>query len=115
MTYGTKLKATLPKDRDTNGLSGIRAELLRSPMTQHVAIVVLDCSRIVEDVDDLIRTPVARIVRIEPETDPDKAAELLARARELSDARNTEQKPMIGAQEASGLRHATGLRIAGRD
>jgi hypothetical protein len=115
-SHGTKIKTTLPKDRELNGLAGIREQLLKSPFDQHVAIVVLDCSRIIDEVDDLIRIPVARIIRIEPETDPDRAAQLLARARELSEERVPQQKPMLDANEASGiLRQGTGLRLAGGD
>lgn len=113
MAYGTKLKATLPRERDANGMAAIREQLLKSPMTQHVAIVVLDCHRIVEDVDDLIRVPIARILRIEPETDPDRAAELLTRARELAEERNPQPRPLLDPDEAAGLRNATGLRLAG--
>lgn len=113
MNYGTKLRATLPKDRDSNGMAAIREELLRDPMTQHVAIVLLDCHRIVDDIDDLMRTPIARILRIEPETDPDRAVELLARARELSEARNPQTKPLLEVDEAAGLRNGSGLRLAG--
>jgi hypothetical protein len=112
-THGTKMKATLPKDRDGNGLAAIRQQLINSPMTEHIAIVVLDCARIVDDIDDMIRTPVIRILRIEPETDADRAAELLARAVELAEARNPKPKPLLDAQEASGLRNASGLRLAG--
>jgi hypothetical protein len=113
MSYSTKLRATLPKDRDSNGMAAIREELLRNPMTQHVAIVVFDCHRIVDDIDDLVRTPIARILRIEPETDADRAVELLARARELAEARNPQTKPLLDVDEAAGLRNATGLRLAG--
>lgn len=113
MNYGTKLRSTLPKDRDSNGMAAIREELVRSPMTQHVVLVVLDCHRIIDDIDDLVRTPVARIVRIEPETDPDRAAELLARMRELSEARNPQTKPLLDVDEAAGLRNGSGLRLAG--
>lgn len=114
MSYSVKIKASLPKDRDLNGVAAIREKLLKSPMTEHVAIVVLDCARITEDVEDMIRTPTARIMRIEPETDPDRAAELLARARELADERNPKPKPLIDPDEAAG-RHTGVLRLAGQD
>lgn len=111
--YGTKLKATLPKETASNGLSVIRNQLLKTPMTEHVVLVVLDCHRIVEDLDDFVRTPVARILRIEPETDPDRAVELLGRMRELAEDRKPPQdKPMLDVDEAAGLRNATGLRLA---
>lgn len=111
--YAAKMKATLPKDRDENGLAAIRDQLLKAPMTQHVALVVLDTARIIDDIDDMMRTPVVRIVRIEPETDPDRAAELLARIRDLADARNPKPKPLLDPDEALGIRNTTGLRIAG--
>jgi hypothetical protein len=115
-SYSTKIKTTLPKDRELNGLAAIREQLLRSPHDQHVAIVVLDCSRIIEEVDDCMSVPVARIIRIEPESDPDRAAQLLARARELSEERVPQQKPLLDSNEAAGiLQHGSGLRLAGGD
>ncbi|MFG3418726.1 hypothetical protein [Micromonospora sp. NPDC048063] len=84
----TKLKATLPKWED-NGLATIRDQLLENPDGQHVAIVVLDCSRITYDVVDgeLEPTPTVRIVRVEPETDPDEAVKLISWAKRLTDKR----------------------------
>lgn len=118
MSYATKMKAALPKELRDNGLAQIRKQLLESPMTEHVALVVFDTARIIEDVDDLVRTPVIRVLRIEPETDPDKAAALLARMAELRDERDREQKPMISAEAAAGkggdmLRNGGGLFLAG--
>lgn len=113
-SLGIKLKATLPKHRDENGLSALRLQLLQDPRAEHLAIVVFDVARIIDDVDDLFQTPVIRILRLEPETDADRAVQLLARAKELSEARNPQQKPMLDPHEASGLlRHGTGLRLAG--
>lgn len=84
----TKIKQTLPP-YEVNGLSEIRQQLLEYPEGQHVAIVVLDCVSIKHDVveGDLIPTPTIRILRIEPETDPDEAARLLAHAKRLTDKR----------------------------
>ncbi|MFI6332934.1 hypothetical protein ACIBBG_32085 [Micromonospora chersina] len=83
-----KLKATLPK-WELSGLALIRDELLENPEGQHVAIVVLDCVSIKHDVvdGDLEATPTVRLLRIEPETDPDEAARLLAHAKRLTDKR----------------------------
>jgi len=113
MSYATKLKATLPKEIGANGLHVIRRDLLNAPATPQVLIVVVDCHRIIDDLDDMIRTPVARILRIEPETDADRAAALLARATDLADARIQKPPPLLDANEATGLRNATGLRLAG--
>jgi hypothetical protein len=109
----TKLKATLPQSREANAMPVIREQLLKEPFVQHVLILVVDCHRIIDDLDTLVRTPVARIVRIEPETDPDRAAELLGRARELSDGRTSSPEPLLDPGEATGLQNATGLRLAG--
>ncbi|MFG1898678.1 hypothetical protein ACGFIP_32190 [Micromonospora zamorensis] len=83
-----KLKATLPK-WEQSGLAQIRDQLLENPEGQHVAIVVVDCARITHDVvdGDLEATPTIRLLRIEPETDPDAAAQLLAWAKRLTDKR----------------------------
>lgn len=113
MSSSTKMKATLPKDRDFNGMHAVRERLLKDPMAEHVAIVVLDCVRITDDIDDLVRTPTVRIKRIEPITDPDRAAALLAEAVEIAEARIAKPQPLLDSQEASGLRNATGLRLAG--
>ncbi|MEU0081388.1 hypothetical protein ABZY58_26100 [Micromonospora tulbaghiae] len=86
---GIKLKASLPK-WEQSGLALIRDQLLECPEGQHVAIVVLDCVSIKHDVvdgGDLEATPTVRLLRIEPETDPDEAARLLAHAKRLTDKR----------------------------
>ena len=85
---GTKIKGSLPP-WELNGLGQIRQQLLENPEGQHVAIVVLDCVSIKHDVveGDLIPTPTIRLLRIEPETDPDEAARLLAWAKRLTDKR----------------------------
>ncbi|MGJ3223778.1 hypothetical protein ACQEUV_33140 [Micromonospora aurantiaca (nom. illeg.)] len=85
---GIKLKASLPR-WEQSGLALIRDQLLEFPEGQHVAIVVLDCVSIKHDVvdGDLEATPTVRLLRIEPETDPDEAARLLAHAKRLTDKR----------------------------
>ncbi|WP_320069130.1 hypothetical protein [Micromonospora sp. RTGN7] len=85
---GTKIKGTLPP-YELNGIGEIRQQLLENPEGQHVAIVVLDCVSIKHDVveGDLVPTPTIRLLRIEPETDPDQAAALMAWAKGLTDRR----------------------------
>jgi hypothetical protein len=59
-----KLASKLP-DGDRNGLSAIATELVDNPDKVHVAIVLLDCSKVTTDVDsgDVVAT--ARLRRIE--------------------------------------------------
>lgn len=79
----TKLAARLPGG-DSNGLAALAPELVRDPHQMHVAIIVLDCSRIVEDTDTGEQVPTVRIRRIEPIIGQDKnlAAQMLRRALE---------------------------------
>lgn len=113
--FGTKMKAKLPKLLEDNGLGAMRRQLVDDPEAEHVAIVVLTTAQITEKIDGGMRyrIPTIEVLRIEPETDPDEAVRLLARARELSDERLPTPKPLLDPQEASGLRNGTGLRLAG--
>ena len=70
----TKLASALPKDDQANGLNDIAANLVDDPTDLHVAVVVLDCSKITTDIDTGDETPTARVRRIEIITrDDDKA------------------------------------------
>lgn len=113
--YGTKMKAKLPKLLEDNGLGALRRRLVDDPETEHVAIVVFTTAQITEKISggERYRIPTVEVLRFEPETDPDEAVRLLARARELSDERLPTPKPLLDPQEASGLRNASGLRLAG--
>ncbi|WP_319460072.1 hypothetical protein [Micromonospora sp. RTP1Z1] len=108
---GTKIKGTLPP-WEVNGLGQIREQLLENPEGQHVAIVVLDCVSIKHDVveGDLIPTPTIRLLRIEPETDPDAAARLLAWAKKLTDSRIPPPAPTLPGMD---LRDGAGLHAVG--
>lgn len=63
-----KLGTRLPKEQDRNGLQSITRELLSDPMKTHLAVVVLDTSRITRDVVEYDEYPTVRIVAIEPIT-----------------------------------------------
>lgn len=108
---GTRMKATLPKASDNNGLSAVREQLLKEPMAEHVAIIVFDCTQIVDNVEELVRVPVIRIRRIEPVLDADRAAALLAEAREIADGRLNRPTPLLDPQEGAG-NHGGRLRMA---
>lgn len=102
MTGSTRLKGSLPKRVEDNGLGHLRRELLDDPSAQHVAIVVFDVARITEDIDgdgDAYRTPTIRILRLEPETDPDRAALLLGRAADLHRERDPQPQPLPGLED----------------
>jgi hypothetical protein len=51
---------------DSNGLTSICAELCGDPEHVHVAVVLLDCSRIVTNTDNGDTIPTVRIRAIEP-------------------------------------------------
>jgi hypothetical protein len=66
MANGTvKLAGGLP-DGDKNGLGTLAPAMVNEPKATHVAIVLLDCSRLMTNVDDESVLPVARIRAIEP-------------------------------------------------
>jgi len=65
-----KLAGKLPVG-ESNGLAVIGRELLETPGKVHVAIVLIDCSKIQQDVDTGDVVPTARIRRIEVIKDPD--------------------------------------------
>lgn len=109
---GIKMKATLPPWQMC-GLGEIRDLLLESPDVPHQAIVTFDVVEIRHAVveGDLIPTPVIRLLRFEPETDPHEAARLLQWARRLTDRRT----PGVRAPEPTlpglDLPTATGLHV----
>jgi hypothetical protein len=59
-----KLQGSLPQG-DSNGLVVAAQGLVDDPDSKHVAVVILDCSKITEDVDSGDRVPTVRIRRIE--------------------------------------------------
>lgn len=63
------LAGKLPEG-DRNGLAAIATELIESPDHVHVAIVLLDCSKVTTNTDTGDVVPTARIRRIEPIKDP---------------------------------------------
>lgn len=60
-----KIKATLPKDYETNGLYELARRAAADPTKLHMAIVVCDCSKIEVDTDTGARDATVRIRRIE--------------------------------------------------
>jgi hypothetical protein len=77
------LSARLPKG-DANGLSEIARSLIQEPEKVHAVILLLDCKKIVTDVDNGETVPVARIRRCEAirESDLREAQKLIRRAWE---------------------------------
>lgn len=69
----TKLASSLPKG-DANGLDEqFRARMVKDPHQVHVVVALLDCSRVVRDVDNGVVQPTARICRVEVVTGDDAA------------------------------------------
>jgi hypothetical protein len=64
------LSGRLPKG-EANGLGPIGRQLLEEPDQVQVAVVLLDCSKITEEVDTGDRVPTIRIRRIEAIVDRD--------------------------------------------
>ncbi len=60
-----KIKATLPKDTEANGLYELARRTAADPTKLHMAIVVFDCSKIEVDTDTGARDATVRIRRIE--------------------------------------------------
>jgi len=60
-----KIKATLPKNTETNGLYELARRAAADPTKLHMAIVVCDCSKIEVDTDTGARDATVRIRRIE--------------------------------------------------
>jgi len=62
------LAGSLPKG-SANGLDAITADMLRDPSRVHVAVVLLDCSKITRKTDEGDEVPTVRVRRIEALTD----------------------------------------------
>lgn len=60
-----KIKATLPKDYEKNGLYELAKRAAADPTKLHMAVVVCDCSKIEVDTDTGARDATVRIRRIE--------------------------------------------------
>jgi len=81
----TKIASKLPKSEEVNGLNAITDELVDHPDRFHVAVVVLDCSKVTTEIDTGDSVPTARIRRIEIIDRPDdkkRLQELATRALE---------------------------------
>lgn len=70
----TRLSAALPKDPTKNGLNAIARELLDDPLTRHLVIAVVDCSKITTDTATGARDATVRVLRIE-QVHPDDVTE----------------------------------------
>jgi len=74
------VSGTLPSG-DGNGLSAIITDLVREPQKVHLAVVLVDCRKVVTDADTGDMIPTVRLRRIEVVEDPEdrKLAENLMR------------------------------------
>lgn len=85
---GVKVKATLPKDDELNGLDEqAAADILAEPRKPRVAIVVLQTEEEIKNLANGTVTPKLRIDRIELVSDPEEADQLVRRAQALSEQR----------------------------
>lgn len=82
-----KLASSLPKADEANGLTAIANQLVNDPTTLHVAVVVLDCSKITTDTDTGDSVPTARVRRVEVVTADDDKARLRGLAQRALEAR----------------------------
>lgn len=85
------LAGNLPKG-SANGLDGIIADLLADPSRVHVAVVLLDCSKVTRKTDEGDEVPTVRVRRIEAITDEGDrraARRLLMREWERRTGNNT--------------------------
>lgn len=71
-----KLTTKLPKKDERNGLGAIHRQLLADPYRTHLALVVLDTSKITRDLENEDYFPTVRIVAIEPITEGADVARL---------------------------------------
>lgn len=102
-----KLKATLPKDEESNGLGAAAvATFLAEPRKPQVAIVVLQRDGYDHDDATMQDVPKVRILRAEIVTDGEEASDLVKRAQALSEVRtgNTALPGLrVVADESSAL------------
>ncbi len=100
----TKLKGTLPKDDEANGLAGSdwANRLLDDPQKQHVAIITFVTAKKDTDYANGKVTAIAQITRIEPVADDAEAEVLLNKLLDLAQSRTGQTqldipKPVAGA------------------
>lgn len=109
----TKLSSGLPKEYEDDGLASINRDLITDPHTARVVIMLVDCKAVTTDMDKGLEIATARILHIEPITDPDKEA----RARDLlldAQEQRTGRRPLpLGVDKGTGevLRTGTGIHI----
>lgn len=99
-----KLKASLPKDEESNGLDdGVRDELLADPRKPRVGVVVFAVEETTKSLATGQETPKLRIERIELITDAEEADLLVRRVQALSEVRtgNTPLPQTKGKAEAA--------------
>lgn len=107
MTNPVKLASALPAEY-RNGLVDIVRQLVESPASQRIALVVFDVKRVEEDVDAEAKVPTVRLLRVELPLELDRQAawEMLQRA---TDARVDVERAENGEQPLPfDLRTATG-------
>lgn len=81
----TKLSGALPKEYSDDGLGSINQELIAHPHETRVVVALIDCKTITKDADSGLEVATARILHVEPITDPDhedRAREMLLDAQE---------------------------------
>lgn len=104
MSDGISVAGKLP-DGSANGLTTIRADLIRHPMECHVVIGIVDCSKITTKPDTGEIIPTARLRRIEVITGADLAAAERLMQRALDSRLGQDQLPFDLEQD---LRSAFG-------
>lgn len=70
-----RLIATLPKGQD-NGLGIIDQDMVNDPEALHIIVALVDCKKLLTDIDTGDVEPYARIVKIEAIEDDDAAAQV---------------------------------------
>lgn len=97
----TKLSGSLPKEYSDDGLRSINQSLIANPHDTRVVVALIDCKTITKDADTGLEVATARILHIEPISDPDaedRARQMLLDAQET----RTGQTPLPLVNGATG-------------
>jgi hypothetical protein len=116
----TKLSGTLPKEYSDDGLGSINQELIAHPHETRVVVALIDCKTITKDADSGLEVATARILHVEPITDPDhedRAREMLLDAQEQRTGRKalplvTGDTGEVDGTAAAILRRGAGVLAA---
>lgn len=114
----TKLSSSLPKEYEDDGLASINSDLVQRPTEPQMVVAMIDCKAVTRDIDSGLDIATARILHIEPLTDPaaaERARDMLLAAQERRTGRQALPIEQVNVETGEiDLKHASGVISFGK-